>query len=206
MNYLLNNWQFVLSLVWEHLWMTGVALLVATVLALPLSLLLWQRERLNTAVLGFLSLLYTIPAIALLILLLPLFGLGRTAVVVALIIYSQIILVRNMLIGWQSVPAPLLEAADGMGMNGRQRWWRVQLPLALPLIIAGERLAAVVCVSIATIGAKFGAGGLGRLLFDGIAQNRYDKIVLGTILCALLALWLNHGLLWLERRFSKGMA
>ncbi len=200
MNYLLNNWPFVLRLLGEHVWMTGTALVVATVIALPLSLLLIRSERLTTAVLGLLSVLYTIPSIALLILLLPIFGLGRTAVVAALVIYSQIILVRNMVVAWQSVSPALLEAADGLGMNGRQRWWRVQLPLAIPNIIAGERIAAVVCGAIATIGAKFGAGGLGTLLFDGIAQNRYDKILWGTIFCALLALVLNQSLLWLEER------
>lgn len=202
MNYVLNNWEFILRLLGEHVWMTGAALLISTAVAVPLSLLLVQSERLTTAVLGLLSVLYTIPSIALLILLLPIFGLGRTAVVAALVIYSQIILVRNMVVAWQSVSPQLMEAAAGVGMNNRQRWWRVQLPLAMPIIIAGERVAGVVCVAIATIGAKFGAGGLGTLLFDGIAQNRYDKILWGTIFCALLAILLNQSLLWLEARVA----
>lgn len=206
MSYVISNWDFILQLVLEHIWMTGLALLISTTIAVPLSLLISRSEQVTTAVLGFLSVLYTIPSIALLILLLPVFGLGRTAVIAALVIYSQIILVRNMVVAWQSVPPDMMEAAAGVGMSERQRWWRVQLPLAMPIIIAGERVAAVVCVAIATIGAKFGAGGLGTLLFDGIAQNRYDKILWGTIFCALLAILLNQALLWLESRMATPQA
>jgi len=96
----------------------------------------------------------------------------------------------------------MLEAAKGMGMNGWQRWSRVQLPLAMPVILAGVRLAMVVAIAIATIGAKFGAGGLGTLLFEGIAQNRYDKILAGSLVVALTALIANALLLRLESRFT----
>jgi osmoprotectant transport system permease protein len=202
MAYFFNNPEIMLRLAGAHLYMTGVALLVATLIALPLSLLLVRYERLAPPVLGVLGGFYTIPSIALLILLLPVFGLGQTSVIVALIIYSQIILVRNMVAGLKGVPAPILEAAQGMGMNGWQRWSRVQLPLALPVILAGVRIAAVVAIAIATIGAKFGAGGLGTLLFDGIAQNRYDKIIAGSLAVSLLAFGLNGLLLSAEKRLD----
>jgi osmoprotectant transport system permease protein len=93
----------------------------------------------------------------------------------------------------------MIEAARGMGMNAWQTWWRVQFPLALPIIIAGLRIAAVVVIGIAAIGAKFGAGGLGRLLFDGISGNRPDKIWAGAIVVSLLAFAVNGALLALER-------
>lgn len=202
MAYFFNNPEIMLRLTGAHLYMTGVALLVATLIALPLSVLLVRYERLAPPVLGILGGFYTIPSIALLILLLPVFGLGQTAVIVALIIYSQIILVRNMVAGLKGVPAPILEAAQGMGMNGWQRWSRVQLPLALPVILAGVRIAAVVAIAIATVGAKFGAGGLGTLLFDGIAQNRYDKIIAGSLAVSLLAFALNGLLLAAESYFD----
>jgi osmoprotectant transport system permease protein len=207
MAYFFNNPEIILRLTGAHLYMTGMALLIATLIALPLSALLLRYERLASPTLGVLGGFYTIPSIALLILLLPVFGLGQTSVIVALIIYCQIILVRNMVAGLKGVPAPIMEAAQGMGMNGWQRWSRVQLPLALPVILAGMRIAAVVAVAIATIGAKFGAGGLGTLLFDGIAQNRYDKIVAGSLGVALLAFALNGLLLAAERRFvdPKGL-
>ena len=170
--------------------------------ALPIGVLISRNEKVAAVVMGILGIFYTIPSIALLILLIPFFGLNRNLVVAGLVVYSQIILVRNLVIGIQGVPPATLEAARGMGMNSWQRWWRVQFPLALPVILAGLRIAAVVAVAIATIGAKFGAGGLGTLLFDGIAQNRYDKILGGSIAVALLALALNYGIMRLEAHFD----
>ncbi len=202
MNYVINNPEVIWGLLQEHLFMAGTALLISLLIALPLSILLARLPRLATVVMGILGALYTIPSIALLILLLPIFGLNQNSVIVALVIYTQIILVRNMVVGLRGVPPTMLEAAKGMGMNSWQRWWRVQLPLALPVILAGVRLATIVAVAIATIGAKFGAGGLGTLLFDGIAQNRYDKILGGSLVVAGLALFLNYLLLALEDYFT----
>lgn len=202
MNYILTNPDIVWQLTQDHLFMVGVALAISILIALPLSLLLARFGRLTTIVLGILGILYTIPSIALLILLIPIFGLSSESVIVALVVYTQIILVRNMVAGLHSVPVTMLEAAKGMGMTAWQRWWQVQLPLALPVTLAGVRLATVVAIGIATIGAKFGAGGLGTLLFDGIAQNRYDKIVAGSLVVAVLALILNRLLLALEHYFE----
>jgi osmoprotectant transport system permease protein len=202
MSYILNNPDVILQLLREHLVMVSSALVMATLIALPLSLLLTRWPRLATGVMGLLGTLYTIPSIALLILLLPIFGLNQRSVIVALVIYTQIILVRNMVTGLKGVPPIMLEAARGMGMNGWQRWWQVQAPLALPVILAGVRLAMIVAIAIATIGAKFGAGGLGTLLFDGIAQNRYDKILAGALVVAGLALVVNYLVLALEDYFT----
>ncbi len=202
MGYVLANPDVVLRLAAEHLVMVSVALLIAIAIAVPVGLLLVRYRRLSTWVLGALGILYTIPSIALLILLLPLFGLNQRSVIVALVIYAQIILVRNVVAGLEGISPATLEAARGMGMSAWQRWWRVQLPLALPIILAGLRIAAVVATAIATIGAKFAAGGLGTLLFDGIAQNRYDKILSGSLVVALLALLLNRLLLLAESHFD----
>ncbi len=202
MGYIIQNPDIILKLTWEHLYMTIVALIIATLIAFPLSMILLRSERLASVTLGILGIFYTIPSIALLILLLPIFGLNEKSVIAALVIYTQIILVRNMVTGLKGVPEPTLEAATGVGMSNRQRWLKIQIPLALPVILAGMRIAAVVAVSIATIGAKFGAGGLGTLLFDGIAQQRYDKIWGGAISVALLALALNGLLMATENYFD----
>lgn len=202
MKYILDNPDVILQLLREHLVMTGTALLISILIALPLSLLLTRWPRLATVVMGVLGALYTIPSIALLILLLPIFGLNQRSVIVALVIYTQIILVRNIVAGLKGISPIMLDAARGMGMNGWQRWWQVQLPLALPVTLAGVRLAMIVAIAIATIGAKFGAGGLGTLLFDGIAQNRYDKIWAGALVVAGVALLVNYLLLALEDYFT----
>ena len=202
MSYLVDQFDVMVRLTGQHLFMVGVALLISMGAALPLGLLLNRYERLAAAVLGVLGTLYTIPSIALLILLLPIFGLNQRSVIAALVIYTQIILVRNIVAGLQGISPTMMEAAQGMGMNAWQRWRLVQFPLALPVILAGVRIAAVVATAIATIGAKFGAGGLGTLLFDGIAQNRYDKILAGSATVALLALLLNWLLVAAEAYFD----
>lgn len=202
MSYLWQNPCEIIALSSEHLTMVGIALLISLLIALPLAVLMAHSKPFTTVVTGILGTLYTIPSIALLILLLPIFGLNQRSVIAALVVYTQIILVRNIVAGLQGVSPILLEAARGTGMNLWQRWVQVQLPLALPVILAGVRLATVVAIAIATIGAKFGAGGLGTLLFDGIAQNRYDKIVAGSLVVALLALVLNYLFLALEEYFD----
>ncbi|MCC7352613.1 MAG: ABC transporter permease [Anaerolineae bacterium] len=203
MSYILDNPGLVFALALQHLTTTGLALLVAIILALPIGILIAPRRRLATLIMGALGLLYTIPSIALIILLIPIFGLNATSVIVALVIYAQIILVRNVVAGLQAIDPAVMDAARGMGMNGWQIWWRIQLPLALPVILAGVRIAVVVAIGIATIGAKFSAGGLGKLLFEGIAQaGRYDKIWAGAIAVGALALALNSGLAALERAFA----
>lgn len=199
MDYLLNNFPIVWELLLEHLWMTLQALVLAVLVALPLALLITHYRQWSVPLLGALGILYTIPSLALIIFLLPFFGLNARSVIIALVIYAQVILVRSLTIALQSIQPAILEAARGMGMNFWQRWWRVQVPLILPIFLAGLRIAAITTISVATIGAKFGAGGLGTLLFDGLTQSRDDKIVAGTIAVSLLAFAINGMFLGLER-------
>ncbi|MBV8885157.1 MAG: ABC transporter permease subunit [Chroococcidiopsidaceae cyanobacterium CP_BM_RX_35] len=199
MSYIIGHPGIVWGLLLEHLQMTTLALLIAVLVALPLALLIARYRWLNVPVMGILGILYTVPSLALIILLVPLLGLNPSSVVAAMVIYAQIILVRHITLSLQSIRPEILEAAKGMGMNSWQRWWRVQVPLMLPIFLAGLRLATIISIAIATIGAKFGAGGLGTLLFDGIAQaGRYDKIWAGAIAVAALALVMNGALLALE--------
>jgi osmoprotectant transport system permease protein len=198
MSYIIKNPGVILGLLLEHLQMTGMAVLIAVAIALPVALLVTYYRWLNVPLLGFLGTLYTVPSLALMILLVPIFGLSRQSVVVAMIIYTQVILVRNFSVGLQSIDPAILEAARGMGMNPWQRWWQIQMPLILPICLAGVRLATVVAIAIATIGAKFGAGGLGVMLFEGVSQARNDKIFAGAIAVALLAFAMNGALLALE--------
>lgn len=200
MSYLLSNFDDVWTLLLQHLRMTGLTLLVAIAVAVPLALLISRFRWLTVPVMGSLGILYTVPSLALIIFLVPLFGLNATSVIVAMVLYTQVILVRNLTVGLNGINPAVLEAARGMGMSPWQRWWQVQVPLVLPVFVAGVRIATIVAIAIATIGAKFNAGGLGKLLFDGIQTNRYDKIWAGSIAVAALAFCFNAILLWLERR------
>lgn len=200
MLYLINHPAEILTLLLEHLQMTGLTLGIAIAISVPITLLIQRFRWLGVPVMGLLGIFYTIPSLALIIFLVPVFGLNASSVVVAMVLYTQVILVRNLNVGLGSINPAVLEAARGMGMNVWQRWWQVQVPLALPVFVAGVRISAIVAIAIATIGAKFNAGGLGELLFDGIQTNRYDKIWAGTIAVSVLAFALNTLLLWLEKR------
>jgi len=198
--YLVNNVGEVAALLWQHLQMTLTTLAIAVLIAIPIALLIMRFRWLSIPVMSLLGIFYTIPSLALIIFLVPVFGLNATSVIVAMVIYTQVILVRNLTVGLSGIDPAVLEAARGMGMSWWQRWWWVQVPLVLPVFIAGVRIAAIVAIAIATIGAKFNAGGLGKLLFDGIQTNRIDKIWAGSITVALLAFVINGSLLWIEQR------
>ncbi len=200
MVYLLSHPGEIATLVWQHLQMALSALAIAILIAVPIALLINRVRWLSVPVMGLLGVFYTIPSLALIIFLVPVFGLNATSVIVAMVIYTQVILVRNLTVGLEGIDRSVLEAARGMGMSIWQRWWWVQVPLVLPVFVAGVRIAAVVAIAISTIGAKFNAGGLGTLLFDGIQTNRIDKIWAGSIAVAILAFALNGLLLWLEKR------
>ncbi|WP_299486104.1 ABC transporter permease [Acaryochloris sp. IP29b_bin.137] len=197
MSYILQNPGIVLELLLEHLQMTGIAIGVAVVIAVPIAWIMYRFAGLQRPIMGILGVIYTIPSLALMILLIPLFGLSAITAIVAMILYAQVILVRSIVVGLQSVPPPILEAAQAMGMTPWQCWWQVQVPLMCPVLLAGVRLATTVMIALGTVAAKFGAGGLGELLFEGIAQaGRYDKIWAGTIVVSGVAIVANI-LLWL---------
>lgn len=203
MDYLLRNLDEVGGLLWQHLQITLSSVAIALIFAFPLAWLITSVRWLSVPVLGLLGIFYTIPSLALIILLVPLLGLTARSVIAAMVVYTQLILVRNIAVGINNLDGSILEAARGMGMNPWQCWWRVQFPLGLPIFLAGIRLATIITIAIAAIGARFGAGGLGVLLFEGVQQNRSDKIWAGTIMLTLLALACNGLLLYGERRARK---
>lgn len=205
MTYLIQNWRSVGSLLIEHLWLTLSALAIALVIAVPTSILLVRVPRLRGPVLGLLGILYTIPSLSLLVLLIPLLGLGYWPAVVTLVIYAQLVLVRNLVVGMTEIDAAILEAANGMGMNGWQRLIIVEFPLALPLMLAGLRIATLSTIGIATIAAFINAGGLGMLLFDGVRSSNQEKIVAGAIAVSLLAFGANALLRQAERWSRRGL-
>ena len=145
------------------------------------------------------------PRLALLVLLIPFVGLGLDNAVIVLVIYAQVILVRNIVAGLTSVERAVIEAAQGMGMSGWQQLVQVELPLALPIILAGVRIATVTIVGIGAVAALINAGGLGRLLFDGVATSHEQKIIAGSLAAATLAGLANGLLHLLERRAARAI-
>lgn len=197
--YIGNNPELLLQLTGQHLFLTVTSLLIALVIAVPLGLLLSRVAWLRGPVLSVLGVIYTIPSLSMLVLLIPIFRLGPQTAIIALVAYAQLVLVRNVLLGLTSIDPAVLEAARGMGMNGWQRFARVEFPLALPLILAGTRIATLSIIGIGTIAAFINAGGLGTLLFQGVTTGQRPKIVAGSIAVALLALLANQVLRLAER-------
>ena len=184
----------------EHLELTALALAIALAIAMPVGVLLAHLKWLRGPVLGVLGVIYTIPSLSLLVLLIPLFGIGVTPAIIALVAYAQLVLVRNIVVGLTGVDAAVIEAATGMGMSGWQRFRQVELPLALPLILAGVRVATLSIIAIGTVAALVGAGGLGTPLLIGVTTGDTHKIFAGSIAVAVLAFGANAILRVFERR------
>jgi len=187
----------------EHAALSAVAVAVALAIALPLGIALVRAPRLATWVQGGLGIAYAIPSLALFVLLVPWLGLGADTALVALVLYAQTSLVRAVVAGLREVPAPVLEAADGMGMSPGQRLLAVELPLAAPIVASGARVATVTAIGIGTVAALVKAGGLGELLFEGVRTYHHGKIAAGALAAALLALAANVALGRVERAMRR---
>lgn len=187
MRYLFDNPDRVLDLTWDHIVLVGIAVLMATAVGVPLGILISKVRWLALPVLNLTGLLYTIPSIAFFAMLIPYTGLGRSTAITALAVYSLLVIVRNTAAGIDEVPAAAIDAARGMGMTGSQRLRMIELPLAMPYIFAGIRIAAVAAISIGAIAAVVGAGGLGRLIFDGMRTRDTNEIIAGAIMTIILA-------------------
>ena len=199
-----HGWE-IARLTFEHLWLTMSAMLFAVLIGLPLGILLTRRRRWARPVIGFANVVQTVPSLALFGLLLPIPWLGENAArlaIVALTGYALLPILRNTYAGIESVDPQLESVADAMGMTGWQRLRKVELPLAASVILAGVRTATVICVGVATIAAAIGAGGLGELIFRGVASVDNGLVLAGAIPAALLALVADAGLGWVEKKLA----
>lgn len=203
MNYLFGHVGDVAQDLWQHVAIVVVSLAIALSIAAPLGVLVARRARARGPVLAVLGVVYSIPSMALLGVLVLAIGLGYWTAVIAMAAYAQMILVRNISAGLTGVDASVVEAARGSGMSGVQVFWRVEVPLAMPLTIAGLRVATVSIISIACVAAWIGAGGLGTLIFAGIDQQNYPKAVVGAVCAIVLALVADGGWRAVESRFRR---
>ena len=183
-----TNTSKVLRLLLEHLWLTFIAVFLATLVAVPLGIAMTRRPSLQFVLLGIAGVLQTIPSLALLAFMIPLIGMNVWTAICSLFLYSLLPILRNTHTGVSGVEPDLVDAARGMGMRDSEVLKRVQLPLALPTIMAGIRTATVICIGVATLAAFVGAGGLGELIVEGLYLNDTGLILLGAIPAAALAI------------------
>jgi len=172
----------------QHIGLTFISLLIAVIIGVPLGIFIARKKRFSAPVLGLTGILQTIPSIALLGFMIPLLGIGPVPAIVALFLYALLPIVRNTFTGITGVDATVIESAKGMGMSKGQILRKVELPLSMPVILAGIRTATVINVGVATLASYIGAGGLGEFIFGGIALNNTNMILAGAIPAALLAI------------------
>jgi osmoprotectant transport system permease protein len=202
MDFLTTNGSELLFKTGEHFYISSLALLLGVVVAVPLGIVLTRFKRYSGFIISFVSILQTVPSLALLALMIPLFGIGKVPAIVALFIYSLLPILRNTFIGISNVDSNIVDSAKGMGMTENQIILQVKLPLAAPVIMSGIRLAGVYVIAWATLASYIGAGGLGDYIFNGLNVYDQEMIIWGTLPVTLLALLADFLLGKLERVVS----
>lgn len=192
LEFLSNNGSQLLLLTWEHLYISAIALGMGILVAVPSGILLTRFNRTASVVISTITILQTIPSLALLALMIPLFGIGKIPSIVALFLYSLMPILRNTYIGISGVNKDMIDAAKGMGMTSIQLAFSVELPQAAPVIMAGIRLSGVYVVAWATLASYIGGGGLGDFIFNGLNLYIPELIIGGTIPVTILALFVDY--------------
>jgi osmoprotectant transport system permease protein len=201
LSYLFENLDQMTEYLLEHLFLTLTSLGIALLIAVPISILIIKYEKMQIPVNGVLGVIYTIPSLALFAALIPYTGLGEVTAIIGLVAYSQMILVRNIVAAIKGIDPLIIESAKGMGMTKWQVLYKIEIPLAIPVVLAGIRVATVSIISIASIAAWIGAGGLGSIIFQGLRSQHSEKIIAGTITIALLAILTDMFFRLLDRIF-----
>lgn len=183
----------------EHIQLTGVSVLLAICVGVPMGVVLTRKKNLTIPVIGAVNIVQTIPSLALLGFLIPLLGIGVKPSILALFLYSLLAIIKNTIAGINQVESSIIEAGTGMGMTNIQILFKIEIPLSVPVILSGIRIATVTCIGIATLCAAIGSGGLGQFIFRGISMVNSNMILAGAIPAALLALFFDFLLNKIEK-------
>ncbi|SDM20453.1 osmoprotectant transport system permease protein [Modicisalibacter muralis] len=211
LQYVFDNWQLLVNRTVEHIALVGVAVGIATLTGVPIGIAITQNERAAKTVLYIASIIVTIPSVALFGIMIPLLsvfghGIGYVPAVIAVLLYSQLPIIRNTYTAINNVNPALREAARGVGMGSGQRLRMVEIPLAVPVIMAGVRTAVVLNIGVMAIATYIGAGGLGTFISRGISQSDPRQLIVGAVAVSLLAIFVDYSLLALQKRLTpKGM-
>jgi osmoprotectant transport system permease protein len=186
----------------EHVWLTVLAVGIGFVISFALAIWVARNRRVYTPITATAGIIYTIPSLALFAALIPITGISTLTAEIALVGYTLLILVRNIVAGLDGVPPDIRESAEGMGYTSWQRLWRVEIPLAIPVIVAGLRIATVSTIGLMTVAALVGQGGLGVFILEGLNSFFATKVYLGAVLSVILAFAADAGFLWIQGRIT----
>ena len=201
--WIVDNLDEIAERLGQHLVMVVASIAIGFVVSFALAMLARRWRAAYGPILAVTGTLYAIPSLALFVLFIPLTGLSLTTGVIALVLYTLLILIRNIVVALDGVSPDVVEAANGMGYSAGQRFWRVELPIALPVIVAGLRIATVTTIGLVTITTFIGLGGLGYLIINSGTQRFFPtSIYVGVALCVLLAVIADVGLSWIQRRLT----
>jgi osmoprotectant transport system permease protein len=203
-NYRLSDPNSIPNLFLQHLNIVGIAMLISIIIAIPIGLLMSRYRRIYLPIIAFAGMLYSIPGIAFVAVLITITGLTLKTILIPLIAYNQLALIRNTVAGINGIDPALIQVGHAMGMNRRQLLRRVIFPLALPVIVAGIRIATVTTIGIASLAGFIGQGGLGALIFINITVRDYDAILAGAILLAVFAVGADILLLFIQTTLNRG--
>jgi osmoprotectant transport system permease protein len=203
LNYMINNASRCIELTLEHIWIVGIACSLAIIVGVPIGIAITRNKNLANKVINTANILMTTPSIALFGIMIPILsplghGLGQVPAIVALVLYSQLPIIRNTYVAIKNVPPEIVDAGKGLGMSSWRRLWEIEIPMSIPVIIAGLRTAAVMSIGIAAIAAYIGAGGLGVLIQQGIGRAYVPMILAGAILVSVLAIFVDAFMAVLE--------
>jgi osmoprotectant transport system permease protein len=203
-NYDLTDPESIPNLFFQHLWLVGLTMLISLLIAIPLGLLAARYKTIYGPLIAVADVLYTIPSIAMVAFLITFTGLQLPTVLIPLVLYTQLVLIRNIVAGINSIDPLLIDVGKGIGMNPWQIFLRIRLPLAIPTIVAGIRIATVTTIGIASLASLVAQGGLGDLIFKNIANGDMDAVIAGAILLAVLAVLVDLLLLGLQSALNRG--
>lgn len=202
-DYIVSNIDKILGKTLEHLALAGIGVGMACLIGIPIGFLIANRAKTSRIVMGIANVIQTVPSLALFAFMIPFLGIGDQPAIVALFLYALLPIIKNTLIGIHNVDPAAVEASRGMGMSKSQIMFKVEVPLAVPVIMGGVRIATVTGIGIATIGAMIGAGGLGQLILQGISMLNYEMIITGALFSALLALFADFLLGLIEKKLTS---
>ena len=205
-DFIMNNWQMIVQKSLEHVNLSFTAVILACVIGIPVGFLIVNHDKAAKIVISVANIIQTIPSLAMFAFSMPLFGIGTKPAVFALFLYALLPIIKNSLIGIKNVDPAIIKAATGMGMTKTQIMFKVEIPLAISVIMGGVRIAAVTCIGITTIATLIAAGGLGDLIYRGLSTFNQPMIFTGALLSALLALLVDFLLGLVEKALtSKGL-